>query len=175
MTRRFVLAAVSVLALLVLASSAMAQQFQSVRDCAVGKRVSTNDGRKGTIIKVDTAWSYCSVRFDDNGQEMSILYSLLNAEGGAAAPSGGGLAVRVGTYECISGGRTSVMDLRITGANGYSIPDGSGRFHLDSNGRIVFESGPLKTFYSKLLSGGRIGLNTDGGSFYTVACEFRKR
>src|SRR5262249_32649934 len=80
----------------------------------------------------------------------------LAAPGAMATPN----RLAPGVYECIVGG-ASTMDMRITGANSYSIPDGAGKFHVETNGRIVFDSGPLRTFSSKLLSGGRIGLNTD--------------
>ena len=59
-------------------------------------------------------------------------------------------------------------------ANTYSIPDGSGKFHIESAGKIVFETGPLNKFHSMLLSGGRIGLNQDGGRFYGTSCELNK-
>ena len=168
MSRKCIRSSLFVLALSLAAPCAIGQQLQTFRDCAVGKRVSTNDGRRGTITRLDTAWSYCYVRFDD-GKEASFLYSLLNAEGGSAKP--GGPALSPGVYECIASGRASVMDMRISGSNSYSVPDGAGKFHIEPGGKIVFESGPLKTFHSKLLSGGRIGLNTDGGSFYSTACE----
>jgi len=48
------------------APSAYAQQLQTFKDCVIGKRVSTNDGHKGTITRLDVPWSYCFVRFDDD-------------------------------------------------------------------------------------------------------------
>lgn len=154
--------------LLLQAPAAQAQQLQSFKDCAVGKRVSTNDGRKGTITRLDRDWSYCYVRFDDNGQEASYLYSLLNAEGRAPRDD---LKLAKGPYECVSSGGHSLMNISITGAGSYSAPEGSGKFHIEPGGKIVFESGPLSQFSSMLLSGHRIGLNTDGGTFYPTACE----
>jgi hypothetical protein len=148
-------------------------QLQSFRECTVGRRVSTNDGKKGVITRLDPAWSYCYVRFDGAAQEQGFLYSLLNAEG-ASAPSAGGPALRPGTYECVSQGGSSLMNLQIAAANSYSSPDGSGKFRIESTGRIVFETGPMQAFHSMLLSGARIGLNNDGGTFYSIACEFRK-
>ncbi len=149
-------------------SSANAAPLQTFKECVVGKRVSTNDGRKGTITRLDSAWSYCYVKFDDDGIETSFLFSLLNSETGPGGKTD--LKVAVGTYECVTGG-SATMDLRITSAATYSISDGSGKFRLDPSGRIVFESGPLNKFFSKLLPGGRIGLNTDGGSFYPTSCD----
>lgn len=147
------------------------QQLQSVKDCAVGRRVVNNGGRKGTITKVDLAWSYCTVRFDDTGKEESMLYSLLRAEGGG----GGGLKLAMGAYECVNNGKPTDMLLRITGADTYSEGGRSGRFRMESNGKIVFESGPLAgQFQSSLLSEGRIGLNTDGGRYYPISCELNR-
>jgi hypothetical protein len=153
-----------------IAPAARGQQLQSFKDCVVGKRVSTNDGRKGVITRLDTAWSYCYVKFDDNGKESSFLYSLLNSEGGAA--SGGNLAL--GVYECVNGGRTTIMLLRITGPDSYSVSGNSGKFHMEPAGKIVFASGPLKEYSSKLLSGGRIGLNQNGGNFDWTSCELNR-
>jgi hypothetical protein len=151
--------------------AARGQQLQSFKDCVVGKRVSTNDGRKGVITRLDPKWSYCYVRFDDNGKETSLLYSLLNSQDGPATSGN----VAVGTYECVTGTHITTMILRITGANSYSVSgSGSGTFHMGPAGKIVFDTGPLKTFFSKLLSGGRIGLNLDGGIFYGTSCELNR-
>jgi len=76
MSKRPMLGPLFVLVLSMAASCAFGQQLQSFRDCVVGKRVSTNDGRKGTITRLDQAWSYCYVRFDDNGKEVSERFSV---------------------------------------------------------------------------------------------------
>jgi hypothetical protein len=153
-------------------SSAHAQQLQTFKDCVVGKRVSTNnDGRKGTITRLDPAWSYCYVRFDDNGKEVSFLYSLLNAEGGLA-PKDTKLAT--GVYECIGNGQIQAGTLRITGPDAYSFAGANGKFHVETSGKIVFETGPLDKAFSKLLSGGRVGLNANGDNFYATTCELNR-
>ncbi len=154
------------------AGSAEGQQLQSFKDCVIGKRVSTNDGRKGTITRLDTAWSYCYVRFDDNGKEVSYLYSLLNSAGGAA--NSGDMKLAPGVYECFADGHYTFMDMRITGPNSYSSADHTGKFHIEGTGKIVFETGPLSKYFSKFLSGGRIGLNTNGDSFYATTCELNR-
>ncbi len=170
--------------------SAHGQQLQYFKDCVVGKRVSTNkDGRKGTITRLDTAWSYCYVRFDDDGKEVSFLYSLLNAEGGLD-PKDRKLAT--GVYECVSYGQGSreksdapnvnaggapvnVGNMRITGPDTYSFGNGSGKFHVEASGKIVFETGPFSKYFSKLVSGGRVALNTQGENyFYPTTCELNR-
>ena len=170
MLRKFALAFLLFAGFSLATPFAHAQQLQSFKDCVVGKRVSTNDGRKGTITRLDTAWSYCYVRFDDNGKEVSYLYSLLNAEGGTAKDE---LKLVQGVYECVTGNSTT-MEMRITGSNTYSAPGGTGKFHIEPRGKIIFETGPLSQFHSMLLSGGRIGLNANGGSFYPTSCELNR-
>jgi len=102
---------------------------------------------------------------------LELLYSLLKAEGGTANTSE--LKVAEGVYECVTGGATTLI-MRITGPNTYSAESSAGKFHIEPQGKIVFETGPLNTFSSKLLSGGRIGLNLDGGTFYNVSCELNR-
>jgi len=162
-------------------AAAQGQQLQTFKDCVVGKRVSTNDGRKGVITRLDPKWSYCFVKFDDNGKESEFLYSLLNSEEntgkgntGGNGSGNGNMALRIGTYECVTGNSTTMI-MHITGANAYSVTgSGSGKVHMEPSGKIVFETGPLKEFHSKLLSGGRIGLNQDGGIFYGTSCELNR-
>lgn len=150
--------------------AAKGQQLQSVKECVVGKKVTNSTGRKGTITKVDLAWSYCTVRYDDNGQEESMLYSLWRAADGV-----GLMNVAVGTYECVTGGGQTGMILRITAANTYSVEGRTGRFRMDPSGQIIFETGPMAgQFHAKLLPEGRIGLNLDGGSFYNTSCELNR-
>jgi hypothetical protein len=158
---------------------ASAQKFQTFQDCAVGKRVATNGGRTGTITRLDREWSYCYVRFDDDGKEVSYLYSLLNGIGGGgaagAARTTGEMKIQPGEYECITGENASTMTLRITGSDSYLVEGKSGKFRLEASGRIVFETGPMREFHSRLLEHARIGLNLDGGSYYPTACEFRHK
>ena len=156
-------------------SSAYGQTLQTFKDCVVGKRVTTNTGQKGVITRLDTPWSYCWVRFDDTGKEQEFLYSLLNAEGGLDAKD---RQLATGVYECVTtgtGGSTILAGtLRITGPGTYSMSNSSGKFHVEASGKIVFESGPLKPYFSKLLSGGRVGLNGNGDTFYATACELNR-
>src|SRR5256885_10239588 len=130
----------------IVVSCGYAQQLQSFKDCVVGKRVSTNrDGRKGTITHLDNAWSYCYVRFDDNGKEESLLYSLLNSEDGLAAKD---LVLRVGIYECVIGGNNAGW-MRISSPSAYSVENLAGKYHVETSGKIVFETGPYKEYFSK--------------------------
>jgi hypothetical protein len=154
------------------APAAHAQQLQYFKDCVVGKRVFTNnDGRKGTITRLDPAWSYCYVRFDDNGKEVSMLYSLLNAEGGLDPKD---LKLATGVYECIGVGLFQAGRLRINGPDTYSFGNAAGKYHVETSGKIVFETGPLKEEFSKLVSGGRIALNSTGKNFSEVTCELNR-
>lgn len=151
------------------------------------KRVSTHDGRKGAITRLDPAWKYCYVRFDDNGKETSFLYSLLNSESGLDAKD---RKLATGVYECVGGGNGDRVrngapniaprgfsvagTMRITGPDSYSFGGSPGRYHVESSGKIVFETGPLNMYFSKLVSGGRIALNQTGNSFYETTCELNR-
>jgi len=141
-------------------------QFQSFQECAVGKRVSTNTGRNGMITRLDKVWSYPIVRFDEDGKEVSMLYSLLNsAEGSPLA---------TGDYECIGNGRNQAGRMRIDGPNTYSFGGASGRHHIEPTGKIVFKTGPYITYDEKRVQEGRNGLNLNGGSFYATTCELNR-
>jgi hypothetical protein len=157
-------------------TAARAQRMQSFQECVPGRRVVTSDGHNGTITRLDRAWSYCYVRQDDTGAEVSYLYSLLQTAGGgaggaAAAGGASGNHLASGVYECFADGHYTFMDMRITGPSTYSAAGGPGRYHVDSSGKIVFETGSLKPYFSKIVSGGRIGLNTNGDPFYATTCE----
>lgn len=151
------------------------QQLQTFQDCTIGRRVSTHDGRKGTITRLDRPWSYCYVKFDDNGKEISFLYSLLRSEGGGAGASATDGKLAVGVYECVGNGRIYAGQLRILSSNTYRLGEASGRYHIESaTGKIVYESGPLQPMNSKLLPNGRIGLNSNGDQFFATACDLNR-
>jgi hypothetical protein len=42
-----------------------------------------------------------------------------------------------------------------------------------ASGQIAFQSGSLQPYHGKLFPGGRIGLNTNGDSFYATSCELK--
>lgn len=153
------------------APPARADVLRSVKDCVPGKRVQTSDGHKGKITRIDQAWSYCYVLQDDTGKEVSYLYSLLQTEGTVA---GKGNQLVPGVYECVADGHYTFMDMRITGANTYASAGANGKFHIEPSGKMVFESGPLSKYFAKVLSGGRIGLNANGDSFYATSCELNR-
>jgi len=150
---------------------ACAAEFNSVGECTVGMRVSTRDGHKGTISRVDRAWSYCYVHQDDTGKEVGYLYSMLQPEGGAAPKGGGGDKLAVGTYTCWVGSEPSAAGLKITGPNTYESEGQKGKYRLEASGTIVFESGPYSSYHAKRLSNGRVGMNLSGGTFYNLACD----
>jgi hypothetical protein len=78
-----------------------------------------------------------------------------------------------GVYDCNTDGRLN-LELRLTGPNTCSASGGTGKVHIEPSGKIVFETGPLSKFSSKLQPGGRIGLNQDGGSFCGASCELNR-
>ena len=167
--------AIACTALLVVAPASRAGPLPSAAACQIGMRVSTSDGHTGTITRVDRAWSYCYVRQDDTGREVSYLYSLLSsgasAGGGNADAGGGGGGLAAGVYECFADGHYTFMNISITGPGTYVAAGGPGRYTIRGSGQIVFLSGSLQSYHGKLLDGGRIGLNTTGDSFYATSCE----
>jgi hypothetical protein len=62
--------------------------------------------------------------------------------------------------------------MRINGPDAYSVERASGKYHVESSGKIVFESGPYKEYFSKLVSGGRIALSLTDSKFYGMTCEY---
>jgi hypothetical protein len=149
--------------------AAHAGALNSAAECAVGMRVTTSDGHKGTITRIDRDWSYCYVQQDDTGKNVGYLYSLLSPEG-STADSGSSGQLAVGKYDCWIG-EQGAGEMRITGPSTYESEGNKGKYHLESSGKIVFESGPFSTFNSKILSGHRIGINMSGGNFYNMACD----
>ena len=160
------------LVLLVASPLACAGALNSAAECKVGMRVETSDGHKGAITRVDRDWSYCYVKQDDTGKDVGYLYSLLKPDAGSGAPAAAvsGKLV-VGTYTCWVGEQASAAGLQITGASTYASDGRKGTYHVESSGRIVFESGPFSGFKSEILSGQRVGLNLTGGTFYNMACD----
>ena len=147
--------------------SAYAGKLDSPKDCVVGMQVTTGDGHKGKITRVDRDWSYCYVLQDDTGKEVGYLYSLL--ETGGQAPSDDKLVI--GDYSCWVGEEAAAAGIRITGDSTYESGGRKGNFRLEPSGKIRFKSGPFSTFNGKLLSGRRIGMNLNGGSFYNMTCD----
>jgi hypothetical protein len=176
MRKRIAIACLLSAGLSLAAAAARALPLQTPRDCVVGKRVSTSAGHKGTITRVDLAWSYCYVRFDDTGEEISYLYSLLHYEDepGRARQ----LRPAPGVYECVAKEdarmRTTMLLLRITGPDAYSVSRAAGRFRIEPSGKVIFESGPLKEYHSQLLADGRIGLDPESDTFSRISCEFNR-
>lgn len=153
------------------AAPAHARGFDSVAGCAVGKRVLTSDQHKGVITRIDRDWSYCYVRQDDSGKEVSYLYSLLQPEeGGAPKSQDAGDKLATGKYTC-SIGTEAGGEMRVTGPSTYESNGKSGKYRLEPSGTIVFESGPFSEYHGKLLPGRRIGMNLSGGTFYNMSCE----
>lgn len=176
MTKKILFACLIAAGLSLAAAAAHALPLQSPRDCVVGKRVSTAAGRMGTITRVDLAWSYCYVRFDDTGEEISFLYSLLRSEDEPARA--GQLWPALGVYECVSKEdariRVTMLLLRVTGLETYSVSGAAGRFRIEQSGKVIFESGPLKDYHSQLLADGRIGLDPEHDEFSRISCELNR-
>jgi hypothetical protein len=142
-----------------------AAEFKSEKECTVGGKVADRQNRVGTIIKLDGP--ECRVRLDGSGEQIPYLFWMLHAAGGSAETND---KLVIGNYECWVRDQ-GAGGLRISGPATYVYDGKTGKFHIEPSRRIVFETGPLSSFYAKLLAGPRIGLNQDGGTFFPMACD----
>jgi hypothetical protein len=97
---------------------------------------------------------------------------MLTEQGKSADPV---VKLAPGTYECYQSGQYTFMDMHITGATSYRTDAGSGTFRTGPANKLIFESGPLAKYTSKLEAGPAILLSTNGGSFYGTSCELKKK
>ena len=169
--------------LFVFGQKAMAQEFKSAADCVVGKRVVTREKQAGVIVKAEG--SSCHVKLDATGKTDYNIFWMLKAEGvpgkpgksnptvASSASAGGNLPA--GKYACyMLAGNTlnyAFIDIHIESSSRYSDGKGkSGSYKIGADDKITF-AGPLASANAKLLSGPRIGLNMNGGSFYNTTCS----
>ena len=164
-------AVVIALALLfVFGQKAMAQEFKSAADCVVGKRVVTREKQAGVIVKAEG--SSCHVKLDSTGKTDYNIFWMLRAEGSSNKVTS---SLPTGKYPCyMLAGNTlnyAFIDIHIESSSSYSDGKGkSGTYKIGADDKITF-TGPLASANGKLLSGQRIGLNMNGGSFYNTTCS----
>src|SRR5258708_4312956 len=153
------------------ARTAAAENFKSVKECVPGKRVVNNMGDKGKILRISQG-TLCVVLLDSGKEQSSIFWMLRDESAGAETND----KLVPGTYACYAGNpnQYTFMDLKILSANTYEWAGQRGRFHVDALRKIVYESGPLARYTSKLLAGPSVGLNTDGGTFFGTHCDLQK-
>jgi hypothetical protein len=174
------------LAGMLLSPVAFAAEFTRASDCVVGQRVVNRDNQAGVIVSADG--SSCRVKLDATGKVDYNIFWMLRPEGkGAAAgrkaapapapavQGGGTGALANGVYKCYTLAGTQLnyafIDIRIDGTDRYRDKSGkTGSYQVRDGGKIVF-TGPLASANARLLSGGRIGLNMDGGNFFNTSCS----
>ena len=66
------------------------------------------------------------------------------------------------------------MDVRITGPDTYQDKQGAAGKYRQEGAKIIFEGGPFAKANAAVLSGSRIGMNMNGGSFYNTTCSLAK-
>lgn len=169
MKRCFYAVALLAACLLAAVQPAQAEEFKSPKDCVAGRRVVDGLGRSGTVLDMHDQ-TMCKVKFDKAGTE-NLIFWMLHPEGQSRETND---KLVVGVYECFASGRYTFMDMEILSANTYESAGKTGRFHVEPSRKIVFETGPLVGYHSKLLAGPTIGLNANGDSFYATTCEYRK-
>lgn len=151
-----------------------AAEFKSPSECVTGTRVSDRRGQTGKITKVNG--SMCSVLWDSTGNDVATLFWMLRPEGESQIA---GSKLANGVYKCYSLTGTTLnymfLDVRITGPDQYEDQKGNaGKYSVEPSGKLVFSSGPLQKANGKVLSGTKIGLNMNGGSFFNTTCSLKK-
>ena len=151
--------------------TAGAENYKSVKECVPGKRVVNNMGDKGKILRISQG-TLCVVLLD-SGREQSSIFWMLRDEGASAETND---KLVPGKYACYAGNpnQYTFMDLKILSANSYLWAGQRGQFHVEPSRKIVYETGPLARYTSKLLAGPSVGLNTDGGTFFGTHCDLQK-
>ncbi len=153
---------------------AMSAEFKKEQDCVVGAKVTNRQNKTGIVTSV--SGGMCRLKLVDGTQTSHLFWMLRPA--GASAEAADKLVP--GVYPCYSLSGTALnymfMDIQIDGPTTYRDKKGSkGSYKLEqATGKIVFESGPLTKANAKLLSGPKIGLNMDGGSFFNTTCSLKK-
>ena len=111
---------------------------------------------------------------DGTGKTHWFLFWMLHSEGGSAETNDQLVA---GVYECFAGNpnQYTFMNLRVIGTDSYEWAGQRGKLRVEPSRKMVFESGPLAKYTSKLLAGPSVGLNTDGGTFFGTHCDLKKR
>jgi hypothetical protein len=66
------------------------------------------------------------------------------------------------------------IDIRVEGAGRYRDKSGTPGHYTVKDGGVITFTGPLASANAKLLSGGRIGLNMNGGNFYNTTCSLAR-
>lgn len=175
------------LAALFFCPTPFAAAFTKAGDCVVGQRVLNRDNQAGVIVSAEG--SSCRVKLDATGKIDYNIFWMLRPEGAAAgaralpataAPgeptaAASGATLAAGIYKCYMLAGTQLnyafIDIHIDGPGRYRDGKGNaGTWRLQDDGKITL-TGPLAGAGAKLLSGGRIGLNMNGGSFYNTTCS----
>lgn len=157
-------------ALIVLCGAVNGQVFRTIAECVGGKRVTTKDGRNGTVYGIDRAMYplNCNVTMDSGEGIQSFIYWDLRPMGAAANPKAD--HVTLGSYSCVTfagivnhGGRVEVRplwDVTVTSPSTYIGSDGKpGNFVFDAaRGQVAFSSGAMKGNVAKYVP-------ADGGKF----------
>jgi hypothetical protein len=152
------------LAFTLFALSISAAEFKSAKDCTTGLKVADRKSLTGQILSVEG--STCHVRLD-SGETKTYLFWMLHPAGASAETDD---QLTTGNYRCYAG---SVIagQLRITGPATYESNGKQGKYRIEPSRKIIFETGPYSEYTAKLLSGPKIGLNLNGGTFFGTTCS----
>jgi hypothetical protein len=160
-------------AVLTVHAVAAGAEFKSIDQCVVGAKVANRSNQTGKITGVSNGM--CKVLIDGGSTEKVHMHWMLRPAGEASAPTD---KLVNGTYKCYSLAGSTLnymfMDVKITGPGIYQDKSGNaGKYRMNGT-KIVFESGPLTKANAALLTGPKIGLNMNGGSFLNTTCSLSK-
>ena len=151
-----------------------AAEFKSVDECVTGERVANRRNEVGKITGVSNGM--CKVQLDGSGREITSMHWMLRPQSDGAQAVADKLVN--GTYKCYSLAGSTMnymfMDVRITGPSSYEDKNGAKGTYKTQGSRIVFENGPLMKANAAVLTGPKIGLNMNGGSFFNTTCSISK-
>lgn len=153
---------------------AVAAEFKKIEDCVVGAAVADRNGRTGRIVEVSSGM--CAVKIDGSGEKRSYLFWMLRAAGAGQETDDALVAGRYACHADIGAGMTYAhIDVIIEGPDRYRDKQGArGRYRLEPDKRIVFETGSLSKVDGKLLAGPKIGLKPEGGRYYSTVCDLKR-
>ena len=151
---------------------AIAAEFKTIDECKPGRQVLDRKDVVGTVLKVERG--SCVVQVPGQSGNQYYPHWMLRAAGDSKVTSD---KLVKGVYKCYHSGGYAFIDIHIDGPTSYKDKNGKpGKYKLDAGtGKIVFESGTLKEASAKLFNGPRIGLNMNGGNFYSVTCDPQKK
>lgn len=138
---------------------------ESTERCKRGARAVDRQNRAGTIEGENNG--LCRFAREDGSRDWLLPWMLTAA--GTTPDSKGGLTP--GQYTCTTNG-AGIFRIGIAADGSYTDRAGdSGRYRLNADGTLGFDSGSLRGYYGRTLPGGRFGLGSRPDSILATVCD----